>query len=158
MRRSGRIQRRGALLAATADGVFTIDSVHARALLESWAWGRHGRVVSATVVQRDASLAYQDMARVLGNVNVSLEHIPSSLAALATLGDSGRYPANCARDLRSLLGEPNVAKCTFVPIHMKVLKSRSEPSRVTLAKTSSLCGALSCYRTIQSRICILITG
>ena len=90
------------LAQAVANTRLKIDSIIARDILQTWAWGH----AQATDVQRTCAAALKDFEKVLANVGASNDHIPKSIVALASLGDSGKYTGNIKRDLLQALGTP----------------------------------------------------
>lgn len=120
------------VIAAPRDPKF--DCELTGSLVVEWAWG----ALSANKVQHLAALAVADQTKLLQRVGASLDYIPSSLKALAAIGDSGKYPGNCHRDLLSYLGEPNIPKAFRVPIHIKIIKPRKNKPQVQQVPVSML--------------------
>jgi len=96
------------------------DSELAAELIRRWAWGK----ASAAEVQRLAAMSHRDQQKALTAAGAATEHASRSLLALAALGNSGRHPNNCNRDLKAWLGEPDTPAPTFVAIPCKIQKPR----------------------------------
>ena len=101
-------------------GGYPIDSELAHDMIGMWVWGK-GKT-SAVNIQQKCQLAYKDHVRVLTELGESTDHAPMSLKVLARLGTEGKYPGNCNRELKALLGEPRIPKTTQVDIPIKLTK------------------------------------
>ena len=80
------------------------DSDLVAELIKQWCWG----FISAVEIQTIAYKAFQDMKSVLIKLNLSHDHIQSSLRFLASLGTWGRYPGHISQELKIWLGEPSI--------------------------------------------------
>ena len=117
---------------ATSSNVF--DSDVAKDIVMQWAWG----LTSANKVQQLAANSKSDMEAMLHEMGASRDFIPSSLVALAKIGDSGRYEANAHRDLLLYLGEPAMPKAFKTLVHVKVIKPKKNNTAVQAVRCSLL--------------------
>jgi hypothetical protein len=92
------------------------DSELCKFLVKQWSLG----LLSATKVQAIAYAAYRDEQHLIGRLPESSYALGSTtLAGFAVLGSYGRQAGNIARELRALLGEPNMA-----PVHYHTLPTK----------------------------------
>jgi len=99
----------------------SLDSELCKILAEEWAWG----ALSAAKLQRIAHAAYLDAKRVSERMFQEKGiHVPESvsLREFASLGGFGVQSGNVARDLKLVLGEPNVAPVHIEKLPTKILK------------------------------------
>ena len=89
---------------------FMLDSALMFHTTKLWAWGH----MPSTDVQRTAYNAYLDFKNVLGQFGIAESVMPCSIQTIARLGNWGQQPGNINRDLKRLLGKPNVPSAHIV--------------------------------------------
>lgn len=120
-RHLGRHQR--AALSSGADDTVITESALVKDCLKRWAWGEY----QATDVQRVCALACEDMEAMLNKLKASHSFMPRSLVQMAGLGDHGKYPGNCKRDLLQILGDPSGISFDLVQIPLVIAKGMMGP-------------------------------
>ena len=101
-------------------GLTEFDSHLCKLLAQQWAWG----ILSAVAVQKYASAALEDAKVLLNRLHVNFSSssngpVSVSLSQFAALGCGGSCPGNIAKELRLLLGEPEMP-----PIHQEKIMTR----------------------------------
>ena len=106
-------------------GVVTANHQHlfecemATNLVQAWA----NCEIPACKVQYWAHQCFNECKSILDSLGIGLNHIPTSIHAMASLGNWGRQQNNCARDLREFLGQPtSLPPPEYVKLELKVLK------------------------------------
>ena len=103
---------------------FQFDSKLAEHLVIQFSIG----VLAAIVLQRIAQHSYEDQLDAVCNLGIDKNDAhklcSQSLAKLVGLGNWGRCPSNCHRDLTTFLGEPDTPKSFQSDVHVLVSQPR----------------------------------
>ena len=108
-------------VAMEVDG-FSFDIEFAFEVVQQWAWGH----TSASMIQKECRTVVNGMRMLLTNVGQSIDNIPESLLALASLGTEGRHPGHCHRDLQRKIGEPVYPEPGFLRAPMHISKPKDD--------------------------------
>ena len=100
---------------------FVFDSEEALGWVKEWAWNG----LSSIQVQKYAHKAYNDQVALLDRLKLSRSHVLVSIEKLARLGSWGRIPGNVNRELKVLLGDPDLPLHELYPLNCKIHKPRS---------------------------------